>query len=469
MTINWDSLFKSYDIRGLVGEELNTEVVTVIAAAFVDEFDLAGKSVVIGHDMRESSPEFALAFASGATLRGANAVMLGLCSTDECYFAAGQLDSASAMFTASHNPARYNGIKLGREGSQSISLETGLAAVRDRAARYLEQGFAKHDLPGTSSEHSASVHYAKYLRQLVGLEQIRPIRIVVDAANGMGGRITPLVLGTAAGLSRLPIEVIELYFELDGSFPNHEANPLDPKNLLDLQAAVVANGADLGLAFDGDADRCFVIDELGNPISPSTVAAIVAAREIERVKALGEAQPTVLLSHLTSRKVSELAIANGAIVGRTRVGHSYIKAQMAEVAAVFGAEHSGHYYFRDFWFADSGMLAAMHVIKALGTVNRSMSELALEFRNYPGSGEINLTTEDHLQRVADVEAKFALEEATVERFDGVTISSAASEPNWWWFNLRISNTESLLRLNGEAATAQQLNRVIDCVLAVIQS
>ncbi len=469
MTINWNSLFKSYDIRGLVGEELNAEVVAVIAAAFVDELDLAGKSVVIGHDMRQSSPEFAFAFADGATARGANAVMLGLCSTDESYFAAGHLSSASAMFTASHNPARYNGIKLCREGSQSISLETGLAAVRDRAAQYLEQGFAMHEAPGTTSEYSASAGYANHLRTLVGLEQIRPLRIVVDAANGMGGHITPAVLGTAAGLSQLPIEVIELYFELDGSFPNHEANPLDPKNLVDLQAAVVANGADLGLAFDGDADRCFVIDELGNPVSPSTVAAMVAVREIQRVKALGEAQPTVLLSHLTSRRVSELVLTNGAIVGRTRVGHSYIKAQMAEVNAVFGAEHSGHYYFRDFWFADSGMLAAMHVIKALGTVDRSMSELAGEFRNYPGSGEINLTTVDYQQCAASVEAKFAPEGVTVDRFDGVTISSGASEPNWWWFNLRISNTESLLRLNGEAASEQQLKRVIDCVLAVIQS
>lgn len=469
MSINWNSIVKAYDVRGLVGTDLTVEVVEALAAAFVDVIGLAGKNVVIGHDMRESSPEFAAAFASGVTARGASALMLGLCSTDECYFASGQLDAASAMFTASHNPSTYNGIKLSRAGAQAISLETGLADIRDLAAKYLEHGFAKAEQAGTITSHSSLGDYAGFLRQMVDLSSIRPLRIVVDAANGMGGHTTPAVLANALGLGELPLEIIELYFELDGSFPNHEANPLDPKNLVDLQSAVVSHGADLGLAFDGDADRCFVVDELGQPVSPSTIASIVAVREIERARALGEAQPKVLFGHLTSRRFAETVLANGALADRTRVGHSFIKAQMAETGAVFGAEHSAHYYFRDFWFADSGMLAAMHVMKALGSGTHTMSELAETYRNYPSSGEINQHVDDTKAVIARVENVFAERGATLDVFDGLTISSATTDGVWWWFNLRSSNTEPLLRFNAEASSQDVLEQLMSDVFAVIRS
>jgi phosphomannomutase len=469
MSINWNSIVKAYDVRGLVGTDLTVEVVQAIAAAFVDVVGLAGKNVVIGHDMRESSPAFAAAFASGVTARGANALMLGLCSTDECYFASGKLDAASAMFTASHNPSTYNGIKLSRAGAQAISLETGLADIRDLAARYLEHGFQTADQTGSVTSHSSLGDYAKFLRQMVNLSSIRPLRIVVDAANGMGGHTTPAVLANALGLGELPLEIIELYFELDGSFPNHEANPLDPKNLVDLQAAVVSHGADLGLAFDGDADRCFVVDELGQPVSPSTIGAIVAVREIDRARALGESQPTVLYGHLTSRRFAETVLANGALADRTRVGHSFIKAQMAQTGAVFGAEHSAHYYFRDFWFADSGMLAAMHVMKALGSGSQTMSELAASYRNYPSSGEINQVVKDPKAVIARVESQFAERGASLDVFDGLTVSSAAADGQWWWFNLRSSNTEPLLRFNAEASSQTALEQLIGDVLAVIGS
>ncbi|HNP16685.1 MAG TPA: phosphomannomutase/phosphoglucomutase, partial [Terrimesophilobacter sp.] len=274
------AFIKTYDVRGLVGSQLTDDVVAAIGAAFVDEIDGAGGDVIIGHDMRDSSPGFARAFASGVQARGGNVVAIGLCSTDESYFASGSLNAPAAMFTASHNPATYNGIKLSRAGARGISLDTGLAAIRDRATEYLANGIVQVAEPGTYREQDVLAEYAKYLRELVDLSGIRPLRVVVDAGNGMGGLTVPAVLGTAAGLPALPIEVIPLYFELDGTFPNHEANPLEPANLVDLQRAVVEHKADLGLAFDGDADRCFVIDENGDAMSPSAVAAVVAVREI---------------------------------------------------------------------------------------------------------------------------------------------------------------------------------------------
>jgi phosphomannomutase len=469
MSINWNSIVKAYDVRGLVGIDLTAEVVEAIAAAYVDVIGLAGHNVVIGHDMRVSSPEFAAAFCAGVTARGANAIMLGLCSTDECYFASGQLNSASAMFTASHNSSAYNGIKLSRAGARAISLETGLADIRELAAEYLEHGFEAAQSPGTTSSHSPLRDYANFLRQMVDLSNIRPLRVVVDAANSMGGHTTPAVLANAAGLGRLPIEIIELYFELDGTFPNHDPNPLDAKNLVDLQAAVVLHQADLGIAFDGDADRCFVVDELGQLVSPSTIAAIVAVREIERVKAIGENEPKVLYGHLTSRRFAETALAHGAQVDRTRVGHSFIKTQMAQTNAVFGAEHSAHYYFRDFWFADSGMLAAMHVMKALGSNNQTMSALAASYPSFPSSGEINRVVQDVKAVIARVESVFAQRDAVIEAFDGLTVSSTSASGDWWWFNLRSSNTEPVLRFNAEAQSQAMLKQIMGDVLAVIQS
>ena len=480
--INWDAIVKTYDVRGLVGVDLTEPVVAALGAAFVDEVGAAGGDVVIGHDMRDSSPEFADAFARGAMARGANVISIGLCSTDESYFASGIFSAPAAMFTASHNPASYNGIKLSRAGARGISLNTGLAAIRDRAKAYLVAGIEPVAKQGDYREEHILLRYASYLRELVDLSSIRPLRVVVDAGNGMAGMTVPAVLGHASDLSRLPIEVIPMYFELDGSFPNHEANPLDPKNLVDLQRAVLDHGADLGLAFDGDADRCFVVDELGEPVSPSAVAAIVAKREIAREREQNPGAPvtnpgspiTVLHNLLTSRHVAERIAAAGARPVRTKVGHSLIKDQMAETNAIFGGEHSAHYYFRDFWGADNGMLAAMHVLAEFGAQPQPLSEFARQFNPYFQSGEINSTVQDAQAASAAVISAF-VGRGEVEHFDGFTISGTAADlgpagdpASWWWFNVRSSNTEPLLRLNVEAADPALMESLRDEVIAIIR-
>jgi phosphomannomutase len=468
MTINWNAIVKAYDVRGLVGVDLTEEVVEAVAAGFVDELELAGLDVIVGHDMRESSPGFAAAFARGAQARGANVVSLGLCSTDQSYYASGHFKAAAAMFTASHNPAAYNGIKLSRAGARGISIDTGLAAIRDRAKVFVESGVPQVATTGAFRELDSLAGYAEYLRHLVNLSAIRPLKVVVDAGNGMGGHTVPAVLESAAGLSALPLEIVPLYFELDGNFPNHEANPLDPKNLVDLQRAVLEHQADIGLAFDGDADRCFVVDEKGGLVTPSVVGAIVAEREIQRARSNGEHDITIIHNLLTSRAVSELIIAEGAKPLRTKVGHSLIKDQMAASNAVFGAEHSAHYYFRDFWGADNGMLAAMHVLQSLGSQSAPLSEFAAAFDPYFASGEINSTVTDAKARIAAVRELF-LNRADFDEFDGVTATSNGAANDWWWFNVRSSNTEPLLRLNVEAATESQMLAIRDEVLAVIRS
>jgi len=460
---------KTYDVRGLVGSQLTAEVVEALAAAFVDEVEAAGQDVVVGHDMRDSSPEFAAAFARGAQARGGNVVSIGLCSTDETYFASGALSAPAAMFTASHNPATYNGIKFSRAGAQGISLDTGLAAIRDRAIAYLRDGIPAVTDQGGYRDLDLLADYASHLRSLVGLTGIRPLRVVVDAGNGMGGMTVPAVLGTAAGLAALPIEIIPMYFELDGTFPNHEANPLEPANLVDLQEAVVAHGADLGLAFDGDADRCFVVDELGQPVTPSAVAAIVALREIARVRDAGEEDVIVLHNLITSRIVPETIEAAGATAVRTNVGHSLIKDVMRETGAVFGGEHSAHYYFRDFWGADNGMLAAMHLLAEFGHQSEPLSAFAARFDPYFLSGEINST-------VTDVPAAYArIVEAyqgvgEFDELDGLTVTGVVGQDEpFWWFNVRPSNTEPLLRLNVEAGSRAEMERVRDRVLGLIRA
>ena len=468
MTINWNAIVKAYDVRGLVGTDLTEQVVEAVAAGFVDELELAGQDVIVGHDMRDSSPAFAAAFARGAQARGANVVSLGLCSTDQSYYASGYYKAAAAMFTASHNPAAYNGIKLSRAGARGISIDTGLAAIRDRAKVFVETGVSPVVTPGSFSEVNSLVGYAEYLRHLVNLSAIRPLKVVVDAGNGMGGFTVPAVLQSAAGLSELPLEIVPLYFELDGNFPNHEANPLDPKNLVDLQKAVVEHGADIGLAFDGDADRCFVVDENGGLVTPSVVGAIVAEREIARARSNGESDITIIHNLLTSRAVPELIVANGAEPLRTKVGHSLIKDQMAASNAVFGAEHSAHYYFRDFWGADNGMLAAMHVLQSLGSQSKPLSEFSTSFDPYFASGEINSTVDDAKARIAAVRDLFA-DRADFDEFDGVTATSKLAGENWWWFNVRSSNTEPLLRLNVEATNESLMSTIRDEVLAVIRS
>jgi phosphomannomutase len=462
--INFSDFVKTYDVRGLVGVQLTNEIIECFGAGFVDELELCGKELVIGHDMRDSSSEFAQSFAKGAIARGANPVLIGLCSTDMTYYASGALGLAAVMFTASHNPSSYNGMKFSRAFAKGISLDTGLAKISQRAQDFLAHGIGAVSELGSMREQDVIADYAKFLRELVDLSGMRPLKIVVDAANGMAGLTVPAVLGDSAGLSSLPIELVELYFELDGSFPNHEANPLDPKNLMDLQRAVVENGADLGLAFDGDADRCFAVDELGGLVNPSALAAIVSKREIRRVRAQGEDDVTVLHNLLTSNYVAEVIAKEGATPIRTRVGHSLIKDQMALTNAVFGGEHSAHYYFRDFFGADNGMLAALHLINELAEAKLEMSELANSYTPYFSSGEINSTVTDGPAALSRVLTCFP--EASVENFDGMTIS--VSGKNWFWLNVRFSNTEPLLRLNVESNQEILMIQIRDMALGAIR-
>jgi len=467
MSVNWDAIVKTYDVRGLVDIDLTDEVVKSLAAAFVDELELDGKEVIVGHDMRDSSPRFAEKFAEGATARGADVLNIGLCSTDESYFASGSLNLPAAMFTASHNPASYNGIKFSRAGARGISLDTGLANIRDRAKKYLADGITEVAKTGSARRSDVLSGYAKYLRELVDLSAVRPMKVVVDAANGMGGLTVPAVLGESVGLAKLPIEIVPMYFELDGTFPNHEANPLEPKNLVDLQKAVVAHEASLGLAFDGDADRCFVIDENGDPVTPSAVAAMVARREIARVRAAGETgEITVLYNLITSKVVAEVIAKDGATGERTKVGHSLIKDRMAATNAIFGGEHSAHYYFRDFWGADNGMLAAMHVLAEFGMQQLPLSELAKQYNPYFLSGEINSTVSDVPAAKDRIKAAFA-HRAEFDEFDGIT-AKGGDETSWWWFNVRASNTEPLLRLNVEARDESVMEQIRDEVLELIR-
>lgn len=457
--------FKAYDVRGIVGETITTASVRAVGAAFVEVLGIKGQTVLVGGDMRPSSPGFSQAFAEGAASRGANVQLLGLVSTDELYFASGALKAAGVVFTASHNPAEYNGMKMTRAGAVPVSSETGMTEIRDLAQQYLKDGLpAAVSEAGTIGTTDVLKAYSEYLRKLVDLSGSRPLKIVVDAGNGMAGMTTPAVLGDTL-LPGLPFEIIPLYFDLDGTFPNHPANPLEPANLVDLQAAVVKHGADIGLAFDGDADRCFVIDELGAPVSPSAVTALVARREIARAKLGGEEHPTVIHNLITSRAVPELITHDGGRAVRTRVGHSFIKATMAEEGAVFGGEHSAHYYFRDFFNADTGMLAAMHVLAALGEQDGPLSDLGREYEPYVSSGEINSQLADVPAAVARVRAAYTRDDVTVDELDGITFTA---NDGTWWFNLRASNTEPFLRLNAEAVDAVTMADVRDAVLDLVR-
>ena len=465
-TFDLSASFKAYDVRGIVGESITAEIVEAVGAAFVDVLQLQGQTILVGGDMRPSSPEFSKAFADGATARGADVELLDLISTDELYFACGRLNRAGVTFTASHNPAGYNGIKMSKAGAVPISSETGLKDIQTLAEQYLNTG----TIPAAENRGVVGVRdvlkdYSEYLRKLVDLSGSRPLKVVVDAGNGMAGLTTPAVLGDAL-LPKLPFDIIPLYFELDGSFPNHPANPLEPENLRDLQAAVIEHGADIGLAFDGDADRCFVVDEKGEPVSPSAITGMVARREIARAKGQGETTPTIIHNLLTSRAVPELVEHDGGRAVRTRVGHSFIKAVMAEEGAVFGGEHSAHFYFRDFWNADTGMLAAMHVLAALGEQDGPLSELAREYEPYISSGEINSEIEDKAGAVERVRAAFAAEDITIDTMDGSTFTANDGS---YWFNLRPSNTEPFLRLNAEATDRTTMEQVRDRVLSVVRA
>ncbi|NLU60848.1 phosphomannomutase/phosphoglucomutase [Rhodococcus sp. HNM0563] len=447
------AVIKAYDVRGVVGTQIDEDFVREVGASFARLVRSDGTTtrVVIGHDMRESSPVLSNAFAEGVVAQGLDVVLIGLASTDQLYFASGILDAPGAMFTASHNPAEYNGIKLCRSGAKPVGQETGLGTI---SAEVIEGVPAYDGAPGTISEQDVLEQYASFVRGLVDLSQMRPLKVAVDAGNGMGGHTVPATFGA------LPIELVPLYFELDGTFPNHEANPLEPANLVDLQRLVVESGADVGLAFDGDADRCFVVDERGEPVTPSAVTALVAARELGK-----EPGATIIHNLITSRVVPELVTELGGKPVRTRVGHSFIKQQMAETGAVFGGEHSAHYYFRDFWGADSGMLAALHVLAALGGQDGSLSDLMASYNRYEASGEINSTVSDASERTEAVVAAFADRARSVDRLDGVTVDL----PDNAWFNLRASNTEPLLRLNVEAPTRAEVDALVEEILAVVRA
>jgi phosphomannomutase len=448
------AVIKAYDVRGVVGEQIDEELVRDIGAAFarlVLEDAETPVRVVVGYDMRESSPALAAAFSGGVIAQGLDVVNIGLASTDQLYFASGALDCPGAMFTASHNPARYNGIKMCRAGAKPVGQDTGLARIRAEVAEQLPDLVAT---PGTITDRDVLAQYAEYLRSLVDCSKLRALTVAVDAGNGMGGHTVPAVLGP------LPVTVEPLFFELDGNFPNHEANPLDPANLVDLQEHVRRTGADIGLAFDGDADRCFVVDERGEPVSPSAVTALVAARALAKTPGA-----SIIYNLITSRAVPELVSELGGTPIRTRVGHSFIKQEMAESGAVFGGEHSAHYYFKDFWCADSGMLAGLHVLAALGEQDRPLSELMAEYTRYAASGEINSTVDDGAARTAAVCAAFADRTVSVDTLDGTTVDLGEGA----WFNLRASNTEPLLRLNIEAADDAAVAALRDEVLAIVRA
>ncbi|MFI2190790.1 phosphomannomutase/phosphoglucomutase [Streptomyces sioyaensis] len=446
-------IVKAYDVRGVVPAQWDESLAELFGAAFTEV--TGADAIVIGHDMRPSSPGLSGAFARGASARGATVTLIGLCSTDELYFASGALGLPGAMFTASHNPAQYNGIKMCRAGAAPVGQDTGLADIRALVERWSDEGApqpAAH--AGTITRRDVLGEYAAHLRGLVDLSGIRPLKVVVDAGNGMGGHTVPTVF------EGLPLELDALYFELDGSFPNHEANPLDPKNIVDLQARVRETGADLGLAFDGDADRCFVVDEHGDPVPPSAITALVAARELAK-----HPGGTVIHNLITSWSVPEVVKENGGKPVRTRVGHSFIKEEMARTGAIFGGEHSAHYYFRDFWNADTGMLAAMHVLAALGGQQGPLSELVAQYDRYAASGEINSTVDDQAGRLAALKAAYQDRAGTtLDELDGLTVTA-----DDWWFNVRASNTEPLLRLNVEARDAATVDRVRDEVLAIIRA
>ncbi len=446
------SIFKAYDIRGLVDSELTPDFAFQTGMAFARflEQEREPATVVIGEDMRPSSPLLAEAFAAGVISNGMDVIRIGLASTDLLYFAAGKLNCPGAMFTASHNPAEYNGIKLCLSGARPVGKESGLLAIEQMVAN----GMPLTQRP-VGKEHQRNLlnEYAEYLLSLVDLSQMRHLKIVIDAGNGMAGYTVPAVF------EKLHVEVIPLYFELDGTFPNHEANPIDSANLKDLQKAVKKQSADLGLAFDGDADRCFLVDELGNCVDPSALTALIAARELAK-----RPKSTIIYNLISSRAVKEVIEENGGKAVRSRVGHSYIKKLMAETGAIFGGEHSGHFYFKEFWRADSGMLAALHAIAALGESKKSISKILAEYQRYFASGEINSKVKDAQGAIAQIKEKYGKDsELTLDELDGLTVNG-----DTWWFNVRASNTEPLLRLNVEAKTQARMEKLRDQVLGEIR-
>jgi phosphomannomutase len=449
---NLASVVKAYDIRGVVPDQLDEDVAEAVGAAFAAQ--TGARTILTMHDMRASSAWLADAFGRGAAARGADVLAAGLGSTDMLYYGSGNLGVPGAMVTASHNPPQYNGIKLCRAGARPVGIETGLKQIQALAERPPPPA----PDPGSVTRVDLLPGYADFLRKLVDISAIRPLTVAVDAGNGMAGYTVPKVL------HGLPVTLIPLYFELDGTFPNHVADPINPENLRDLQRAVVEHHADIGLAFDGDADRCFVVDERGEVVSPSVLTALIATRELAR-----EPGAAIIHNLITSRAVPEIISAHGGTAVRTRVGHSFIKAEMARTGAVFGGEHSGHFYFRDFWFADSGLLAALHVLAALGQPApdgpvRPLSQLLADYSRYHASGEINSHVTDQAEATARVRETFAGRPGvSTDELDGLTVAA-----DRWWFNLRPSNTEPLLRLNVEADSEAAMAALRDEVLGIVR-
>ena len=446
------NIFKAYDIRGLVGSELTKQFAFSTGVAFAKFLELEREpaTVVIGEDMRPSSPELAEAFSAGVTSQGLDVIRIGLASTDMLYFAAGKLSLPGAMFTASHNPAEYNGIKLCLSGARPIGKESGLLTIE----KFVREGVPVSLRPvGVESHKEMLQEYVEHLLTLVDVSGIRKLNIVVDAGNGMAGHTAPAVF------SRMNVATTEMYYELDGTFPNHEANPIDEANLADLKEMVKKKNADIGLAFDGDADRCFLVDEKGNAVNPSLLTALIADRELKK-----KPGSPIIYNLISSRAVKEVVEENGGKPLRSRVGHSFIKAMMAESGAIFGGEHSGHFYFADFWRADSGMLAALHAIAALGASDKTLSELLAPYARYFASGEINSQVADSKATMAGIKESYGSKPGvTTDELDGLTVDG-----DTWWFNVRASNTEPLLRLNVEAKTQSQMEALRDEVLAVIR-
>ncbi len=447
-----DQIIKAYDVRGLVDNYLTPEFVFDVGQAFA--MLVKSDSIVVGHDMRPSSPDLVRAFSEGVNLQGTDVINIGLASTDQLYFATGFLKMPGAMFTASHNPAPYNGIKMAQAFAKPIGRDSGLNFIREVL---LNGNYAKPDKTkqGKVFFQDLLVEYAQFLNELVDCKNIRPLKVVIDAGNGMAGHTAPKIF------ANLPIEIIPMFFELDGTFPNHEANPIDAANLVDLQASVLSNQADLGLAFDGDADRCFLVNEKGEIVDPSLLSALIAQREITK-----NPGASIIYSLISSRIVPETISANGGKPLRSRVGHSFIKAMMAESGAVFAGEHSGHFYFQEFWGADSGALAALHTLAALGSskVGTTLSQLLSPYAKYAQSGEINTQVSDIQAVISKVKSHYLNHSDLLEidELDGLMV--IADE---WWFNLRGSNTEPLLRLNAEGDTDAIMVSKRDEVLELI--
>jgi len=446
-----EKIIKAYDIRGLVKNEITPDFSFALGVAFAKflEYEREPATIVVGEDMRESSPLLADAFTNGANSQGMDVIRIGLASTDMLYFASGKLNLPGIMFTASHNPAKYNGMKLCKSGARPIGQDTGLLNIRE----LIEKGVPISNRPvGSSRKENLLKDYANYLFAQFPKNTFkkRKLKVVIDAGNGMAGFTAPAVM------AKLDIDLIPMYFDLDGNFPNHEANPIEAKNLKDLQKRVKKEKADIGLAFDGDADRCFLIDEKGGLVNPSALTALIAVRELK-------ANPgaSIIYNLISSKAVPEVIAEAGGVGIRSRVGHSYIKSMMAQTGAVFGGEHSGHFYFNDFWRADSGMLAALYALAELMGSNSTLSELLKPYNRYISSGEINTKVKDVTKSISRIRDKYH-GKYQVDELDGLTITAST-----WWFNLRPSNTEPLLRLNVEADTEKEMIKIRDAVLALI--